>query len=121
MVHLHTMSENANRDPETDSDFEPGRKADIVGDQESVESRRDESQIITDQDMTNEGDITALDENMGAMTNSLEQIEDEPAEFVRGEIDVVEQMKRTTRAMEDTIERSTGRRAHLKKDTYHKE
>lgn len=120
-MHPQTISGNENRDPETDSDSEPGRRTDIVGEQESAESRRDESQIITDQDMTNERDITALDENMGAMTNSLDQIEDEPAEFVRGEIDVVEQMKRTTRAMEDAIERSTGRRAHLKKDTYHKE
>lgn len=97
----------------------PGKNPDISSDDDSTgESQGDQAQIINDQDMTNERDITALDENMGAVSNSLEPLEDEPAEFMRGEIDVVEQMNRTTRAMDDAIDQSTGRKAHIKSDTY---
>ena len=63
------------------------------------ENHNDESQILTDQDMTNEEDIKELDENMGAKTNSLDDLENEPAEFIRGEVDVSEQIERTTRRM----------------------
>lgn len=63
------------------------------------ENHDDESQILSDQDMTNEEDIKDLDENMGAKTNSLNDLENEPAEFIRGEVDVREQMERTTRRM----------------------
>ena len=63
----------------------------------------DESQILTDQDLTNEGDITELDENLGAKSNSLDDLENEPADFLRGEVDVTEQMERTARAMEAVI------------------
>lgn len=102
---------------ENSFEMSEGRR-DMVSDSETVGNRRDETQIISDQDMTNEGDITALDENMGAKTNSLDSLEDEPADFVTGEIDVKEQMDRTTRAMDDAIERSSGRRSHVKRDTY---
>lgn len=60
------------------------------------ENHNDESQILTDQDLTNEEDIKELDENMGAKTNSLDDLENEPAEFIRGEVDVSEQIERTS-------------------------
>jgi hypothetical protein len=66
----------------------------------AVENHDDESQILTDQDLTNESDITVLDENLGAKSKSLDTLENEPAEFMRGEIDVSEQMTRTIRAQE---------------------
>ena len=90
----------------------------LASDNESLFNRADESNIITDQDITNEHDITSLDENMGAISNSMDTLENEPDEFLQGEVDVVTQMNRTTRAMEKTIDDSEGRRAHPKLDTY---
>lgn len=118
MANPNTTFQNSLRNDEDTMSMNTDREG-LIGDRESIGNRRDESQIIADQDMTNEGDITALDENMGAISNSLDALEDEPAEFIRGEVDVVEQMNRTTRAMEEAIDRSTGRRAHVKRDTYH--
>jgi len=73
------------------------------GGAESSESRKDESGILTDQDQTNIEDALTRDENMGAISNSLESLEDEPADFMRGEVDVVEQMDRAAQAMEASV------------------
>jgi hypothetical protein len=73
------------------------------GQKTAEENHEDESQIIADQDITNESDITELDENLGAKTNSLDDLENEPADFLRGEVDVTEQMARTARAMDYII------------------
>lgn len=61
------------------------------------------AQILSDQDLTSKADISTLDENMGAKSVSLENIEDESADFMRGEVDVKEQMDRASSAMEDSI------------------
>ncbi len=90
----------------------------ISGDHETSTNRRDESQIISDQDLTNEHSIQALDSHMGALSTHLEDIEDEPEEFIQGEVDVVTQMRRTTRAMDEAIDQSEGRKAHPKHDTF---
>ena len=90
----------------------------LASDKEAIFNRGDESGILADQDMTNEHDITALDENMGAMSHTMESLEDEPDEFLQGDVDVVTQMRRTTRAMENAIDESSGRKAHPKHDTY---
>tara|TARA_B110001454_G_scaffold219192_1_gene251186 strand:+ start:71003 stop:71359 length:357 start_codon:yes stop_codon:yes gene_type:complete len=90
----------------------------LASDKEAVFNRGDESGILADQDMTNEHDITGLDENMGAISNSMDSLEDEPEEFLQGDVDVFTQMNRTTRAMEKAIDDSEGRRAHPKHDTY---
>lgn len=87
---------------------------------EPVENQRDETQILKDQDMTLERDISDIDETMGAKSTSLDDIENGPEEFIQGEIDVKEQMDRTTRAMEAAIERSSGKRSHEKLDIYQK-
>lgn len=76
---------------------------DTGGIKTSSENHDDEAQILTDQDLTNETDITELDENLGAKSNSLDDLENEPADFMRGEVDVTEQMERTTRAMEAVL------------------
>lgn len=93
-------------------------KASLSGDKDTTGNRRDEAQILTDQDMTNEHDITDLDENMGAKSHSMGTMEDEPEDFVSGEIDVVTQMDRTTRHMEEVIQQSSGRKAHPKGNIY---
>lgn len=74
-----------------------------VGGAESSENTRDESGILTDQDQTTFDDKLTRDENMGAPENSLESLEDEPADFMRGEVDVLEQMDRAASAMEASI------------------
>ncbi len=80
----------------------------------SDENHEDEAQIITDQDLTNESDITELDENLGAKSNSLDDLENEPADFMRGEVDVTEQMERTTRAMQAVLRIKEGSHAERK-------
>lgn len=86
--------------PRTDAET-PGFTG--VGGSDFAENKRDESGILTDQDQTNFDDALTRDENMGAISNSLESLEDEPADFMRGEVDVVEQMNRAADAMEASV------------------
>jgi hypothetical protein len=108
-----TQSSTENGSPRHTPEIE-----DLSSDKDTTGNRRDESQILADQDMTNEHDISALDENMGAISHSMDSLEDEPDEFLQGDVDVVTQMRRTSRAMSDAIDESSGRRAHVKHDTY---
>lgn len=85
------------------------------GTKSTFENHDDESQILSDQDLTNEGDIMELDENLGARTNTLDDLENEPADFMRGEIDVTEQMERTTRAMDAVIPKKK-EEAHVERE-----
>ena len=73
------------------------------GEKTAVENHEDESQILADQVSTNESDITELDENLGAKSNSLDDLEHEPDDFLRGEVDVTEQMERANRAMQSVL------------------
>lgn len=68
------------------------------------ENPEDQTGILTDQDQTfpNTTDLDR-DDNMGANSNSLESLEDEPADFMRGEVDVKEQMDRAASALDDSI------------------
>lgn len=70
---------------------------------ELSENSGDESQIINDQDLTTKSDVESLDENMGAKSESLDTLEDENAEFMKGEVDVKDQMDRATDAMAHAI------------------
>jgi hypothetical protein len=70
---------------------------------EITENGRDESGIMTDQDQTNFSDNLTRDENMGAISNSLDTLEDEPSDFMRGEVDVKAQMDRAADAMDTSI------------------
>lgn len=66
------------------------------------EDESDEADILADQDLT-EKLSRADDENMGAKSESLDQLEDEPDLFLEGEIDVKEQMDRAADAMDSSI------------------
>jgi hypothetical protein len=71
---------------------------------EASEDTMDEKDILADQDVTSKaGDLTSDDENMGVHTRSLDSVEDEPDEFMQGEIDVKEQMDRTADAMDTSL------------------
>ncbi len=62
---------------------------------ESTENQNDEVKILSDQDMTLKNDLTEA--------SSLENVEDDPKEFVSGEIDVKEQMDRTAHVVADSL------------------
>jgi len=70
---------------------------------EADENSNDESDILSDQDLTSKIDLLSDDENLGAHSRSLDSLEDEPDEFLEGEIDVKEQMDRAAEAMEASI------------------
>lgn len=69
----------------------------------ALENRRDEADIMADQDVTRITNQFSDDENMGAMSNSLESLEDEPGDFMRGELDVKEQMDRAATALDASL------------------
>lgn len=69
---------------------------------EPSEDSYDEKEILGDQDVTNKTS-SADDENMGAITRSYEPLEDEPGDFMRGEIDVKTQMDRAADALDASI------------------
>jgi len=62
---------------------------------EPIENQKDESKILSDQDMTMKEDLTRA--------STLENVEDDPSDFVSGEIDVKEQMDRTAHAVSDSL------------------
>lgn len=68
----------------------------------SIEIVEDETNILNDQDQTSR-EPNQVDENMGAISHSLESLEDEPADFMRGEVDVKEAMDRAAREMNASI------------------
>lgn len=64
-----------------------------------TEFEEDEVQILANQDETSPGGVNADDIVMGAgPTNRLSR--SESGEFVRGEVDVVEQMERAAKAIQ---------------------
>jgi hypothetical protein len=66
---------------------------------EPVENERDESDILANQDETDIGEVNEDDPIMGAgPTDRLSAAESD--EFARGELDVVDQMRRTGRAID---------------------
>ena len=69
----------------------------------SDENMDDESDILTDQDQTEKVDLLSDDENMGAHSNSLDSLENEPDDFLEGEIDVKTQMDRAAAALDASI------------------
>lgn len=70
---------------------------------EASENSMDERDILGDQDSTLKASLESDDENMGVHTRSYDRIEDEPDEFMRGDIDVKEQMDRTADAMDSSL------------------
>lgn len=79
----------------TDSNnLDKGRDQDPI-----TENARDEAIIIGDQDQTVSDDANLNNASMGQAYRIAKSLEEEPADFVRGEVDVKEQMDRTARAM----------------------
>ena len=70
---------------------------------EAGENGEDEAIILGDQDQTLQHARTKTDENMGAKSTTLEPMEDEPSDFMRGEVDVKEQMDRAAGALESSV------------------
>jgi hypothetical protein len=68
----------------------------------SKEDEDDEVDILTDQDLT-EKLVRSDDENLGAKSNSLDELEEEPEDFIEGEVDVKEQMDRAADAMDSSL------------------
>jgi len=66
------------------------------------EDSRDESDIMTDQDSTRMSHLLTDEESVGA-GNALEAMEDEPGDFMRGELDVKEQMDRAATALDASL------------------
>ncbi len=69
-----------------------------------TENMRDETQILSDQDITNPENGSKIDENMGAQSHSLNSLEKESPDFMRGELDVKEQMDRTSEVIWNSIQ-----------------
>ncbi|KHD87534.1 MAG: hypothetical protein OM95_13910 [Bdellovibrio sp. ArHS] len=70
---------------------------------EPSEDTMDEKRILNDQDLTTKSNLRPDDENLGAKTRSYESLEDEPGDFMRGEVDVKEQMDRAADAMDASL------------------
>lgn len=68
---------------------------------DAVENSEDGAKILADQDETGLSDERAAAEE--SSENSTTLFELEPAEFARGEVDVKEQMDRTTRDVDDAL------------------
>ena len=64
-------------------------------------SQEDTSEILADQDQTSKH--TDLGENIESPSRLSGSVEDEPIEFMQGEIDVKAQMDRTTRVVDADI------------------
>jgi len=67
------------------------------------ENSDDESDILSDQDLTEKMDLLSDDENLGAHSRSLDSLENEPEDFMEGELDVKEQMDRAAAALDASI------------------
>lgn len=68
-----------------------------------AEDPMDEADILGDQDQTKTLQPGTDDENMGAQSYSLDSLENEPADFMRGDLDVKEQMDRAADALEASL------------------
>jgi len=64
---------------------------------------KDEEQILGEQDQTQKKNLLSLDENMGAKSASLDSLEEGPADFMTGEIDVKKQMDLAERALKRSV------------------
>jgi hypothetical protein len=69
---------------------------------DAQENPEDESNIISDQDRTESTDPTEPDDNLGAEGLDNPPLSNDPR-FIRGELDVKEQMDRAIRAQNRTI------------------
>jgi hypothetical protein len=83
------------------SDELPGFTNEVPGG--ASEDQSDESDILADQDLTEKMDLLSDDENLGAHSRSLDSLEDEPDDFMEGELDVKAAMDRAAEALDASI------------------
>ena len=95
------VNEN-NSTVKSDNDDVPGFAQQVPGGAD--ENMNDESDILSDQDQTEKMELLSEDETMGARSNSLDTLEDEPEDFMEGEIDVKTQMDRTAAGLQASID-----------------
>ena len=70
---------------------------------EPSENPRDESKILSDQDQTMKADLTSVTTRKSSTNTELESLEDLPGDFMRGDIDVKEQMDRAASALDTSL------------------
>lgn len=70
---------------------------------EATENHVDESGILIDKDQTTKVDVKNLKKQMKQTDRALDTLEDLPADFMRGEIDVVEQMDLASSALDSSL------------------
>jgi hypothetical protein len=74
---------------------------------EATENQGDEERILADRDETLielEADSIKTEEKMEERESALNSIENEPEDFMRGEVDVKSQMDRAAREMEANLQ-----------------
>lgn len=67
-----------------------------------LENAEDERDIILDQDQTSLSSSRHMDENLGAFGRDTPPLSEDP-EFIRGELDVKDQMDRAIRSMNNAV------------------
>lgn len=70
---------------------------------EVTENHFDEHGILADKDQTSNVDVKNLKKQMKQTDRALDTLEDLPADFMRGEIDVVEQMDLASQALDASL------------------
>ena len=76
----------------------------VVQKGQASENRVDEKEILIDKDQTVKPDIRTARRVFDSQELTLEPLEDLPADFMRGEIDVREQMDRAADAIEASLQ-----------------
>lgn len=88
-------------DVERDSSFVPSFTAIKFG--EASEDAHDETKILSDQDQTMRPDLTSVTTRKSSTSTQLDSLEDLPGDFMRGDIDVKEQMDRAATALDRSL------------------
>lgn len=70
---------------------------------EATNNHTDESGILSDKDETSKVDVKNLKRAMKNTDRSFESLEDLPSDFIRGEIDVVDQMNMAAAALDSSL------------------
>ncbi len=70
---------------------------------EATNNHTDEGEILVDKDQTSKVEVKDLKKAMKNTDRSFEPLEDLPADFMRGEIDVLEQMNLAADALDSSL------------------
>jgi hypothetical protein len=70
---------------------------------EATNNHTDENEILVDKDQTSKVDVKDLKKAMKNTDRSFDTLEDLPSDFMRGEIDVLEQMNLAADALDSSL------------------